>query len=243
MIKYLQTLIWLTIFLTGCTGYNIEREGVYYKDWNEARGSAQTLLKDADPETFEILNNDDYGKDENLVFYQGTIIKGADPATFEFIDDLYAKDKFRAYYAGDSIESSSSKGFRIIDSYYSADDVDIFYTTKPLQVCKTKDFKIFDNKDKMNQSQRWETDGCYYYYMNFKIPSDDYKNVYLFKESAGFAKDKRWVYMGDRKINYNDDGKKIIDTVDVETFTVTNYIECRDKFGCINAFHGREKCK
>ena len=78
--------------------------------------------------------------------------------------------------------------------------------------------------------------------MNFKIPSDDYKNLFLFKGSAGIAKDKKWVYMMDRKINFDEEGNKILDTVDAATFTVTNYLECKDKYGCINVYHGREDC-
>jgi hypothetical protein len=242
----MKRLYYISIFIlsiaTGCTGYVVENDGVYYKDWNEARGSGKRLLKDLDPQTFEVLENDDYGKDKRFVYYQGNPINGADPITFKFVGDLYAIDKYRAYYAGDSIQSSSSNGFKIIDSYYSSDYKDIYYTTKPLHVCTPRDFKIFPNTNNESEYQRWATDGCYYYFMNFKIPSEDYKNVFLFKESAGFAKDKKWVYMMDRKINFDEEGNKILDTVDIATFTVTNYINCKDKFGCINPYHGREEC-
>ncbi|MEZ4804716.1 MAG: DKNYY domain-containing protein [Bacteroidia bacterium] len=242
MIKYSHIALVILFILTGCSGYVVEDEGVYYKDWNEARGSSKRLLKDLDPKTFEVLDDDDYGKDFKFVYYHGNPIIGADPKTFKVVGDQYAIDKNRAYYAGLAIETSSSKGFKIIDSYYSCDNKDYYYTTKPLHVCSTKDFKIFPNPNNESEYQRWATDGCYYYYMNFKIPSDDYKNVTLFKGSHGFAKDKSWVYCMDRKINFDAEGNKIIDTVDVATFTVTNYLDCRDKFGCINPYHGREDC-
>ena len=235
--------ILLALALTSCTGYVIEDNKVFYKSANEARGIVKRYLKSADASTFKILNNSEYAKDKSFVFYHGNLIGGADPETFEFIGDLYAKDKNRAYYSGDSIESSSSFGFRIIDSYYSADNKNIFYTTKPLNVCSVTQFKIFENSRNEAEYQRWATDGCFYYFMNFKIPSDDYKNVTYFKGSAGIAKDKRWVYMMDRIINFNDSGVKIIDTVDVATFTVSNYMDCRDKFGCINVYHGRGECE
>ncbi len=234
--------IFILLTLSGCTGYTIENDGIFYTEVNEAQGSVKRHLKEADFKTFAVLENEDYGKDKKLVFYKGNRIKGADPATFSFIADLYAKDKYRAYYAGDSIELSTSSGFRIIDSYYSADDKDIFYTTKPLHVCNAKNFKIFENKEKQNLYERWATDGCYYYFTNFKIPSENYKDVQILKESAGFAKDKNYVYMLNRKLNFNEEGEKIIDTIDAATFTVTNYLDCKDKFGCINPYLGREEC-
>lgn len=236
-------IILISIIFGACNGYLVENGKVYYKSSNEAQGIVKRHLKNADASTFEILQNDDYARDKNFVFYQGNRVEGADPSTFEYVADLYAKDKNRAYYAGDSIESSSSKGFKIIDSYYSADNTDVYYTTKPLKVCSVSNFKIFENDNNRSKYQRWSTDGCFYYFMNFKIPSNDYINVQYLKETAGFAKDKMWVYFLDRKINYNDSGKQIIDTVDVASFTVTDYIDCKDKYGCINVFHGREECR
>lgn len=234
--------IFFIVAIISCNKYEVQKDGVYYKNWNEARGSATTLLSGADPNTFEILSNEDYGKDKNVVYYQGVSIPGADAQSFEFITDLYSKDKHRAYYSGDSIEGSSSKGFRVIDSYYSSDYKDIFHTTNPLHVCNIKNFKIFENQNSENIYQRWSTDGCNYYFQHYKVPSSDYKNVSIFRESAGFAKDKQWVYLEGRKLNYNEEGILIIDTIDALSFMVTNYIDCKDTFGCINPYFGRKEC-
>lgn len=243
MIKQIQVLLFLgAIFLASCTGYNIERDGVYYKTFDEEQGSGKRLIKDADPENFVILEYE-FGKDNQHVFYQGEIIPGANPSSFNPLTRLYATDKYRAYYAGDSIESSTSNGFEIIDEYYSKDKVDVFYTTKSLNVCSIDNFHIYSNKMEEDIRERWSTDGCFYYFNNFKIPSSDYENIAFFMGSAGLAKDKRWVYYRDRKLNYNEHGEKIIDTVDVATFNVTNYLDCSDKFGCINIYHGRKSCK
>ena len=243
MINRLLTSILLgTIVLVSCTGYKVEKDGVYYKKFDEANGSNKGLIKLADPESFVILEYE-YGKDNKYVFYQANIIPGADPSSFKPITRLYASDKYRAYYSGDSIALSTAKDFTIIDDYYSKDKSNVFYTTKPLNVCSTDNFHIYANKIKEDELERWSTDGCFYYFKNFKVPSTDYRNVKYFQGSAGLSKDKQWVYYLDRKINYNDKGERIIDTVDVETFNVTNYLDCRDKFGCINVFHGRENCE
>ena len=87
---------------------------------------------------------------------------------------------------------------------------------------------------------RWSTDGCFYYYNNVKTPSNDYQNIIIFKGSSGIAKDRKYVYLEDRNIYFNKEGKKILDTIDLETFTVIDNIRCKDKFGCINPYHGRD---
>jgi hypothetical protein len=203
MIKRHNAFILLqAIVLASCTGYNIERDGVYYKRFDEASGPSKGLIEDADPESFVILEYE-YGKDKEHVFYQGRIIPGADPSSFKPLTRLYSNDKFRGYYCGDSIAFSTANGFVIIDDYYSKDKHDVFYTTKSLHVCSIDNFFIYPNKIEEDDLERWSTDGCFYYFKNFKVPSTDYNNIKFFMGSAGFAKDKQWVYYLDRKINYN----------------------------------------
>jgi hypothetical protein len=91
--------------------------------------------------------------------------------------------------------------------------------------------------------QCWTTDGKYYYYNNYKVPSDDYANLIIYEKSGGISKDRHWVYFLDHKLNYDIDGKKVVDTIDVGSFKVMGYIQCTDKWGCLNVFHGRQKCK
>lgn len=64
-------LMVLAFLLVGCTGYDVERDGVYYKSWNEASGSSKRLLREADPAIFQVLDDARYGKDERRVYYQG----------------------------------------------------------------------------------------------------------------------------------------------------------------------------
>lgn len=243
VMKRLRTLSLLgTIILVNCTGYTVEKDAVYYKRFDEANGPSQGLIQEADAESFVALEYE-YGKDNKHVFYQGKLVPGAEPSSFKPLTRLYAVDKFRGYYAGDSIAHSTANGFTIIDDYYSKDNTNVFYTIEPLDVCSVNDFHIYPNKIEEAITERWSTDGCFYYFKHFKVPSTDYKNVKFFLGSAGFAKDKQWVYYLNRRINYNEEGERIIDTVDVETFNVTGYLDCRDKFGCINVFKGREECE
>lgn len=233
-------IVFTFIFLTGCSlGYENDGQKVFYGQWNEGSGGNKIELN-ANPKTFHVLKFKTYAKDDKLAFYEGQVVQGADAATFEALDNLYARDKFRGYYAGEPVIQSQGPRFKIIDSYYSTDGLDIFYRTDPLGVCSVENFQTVYVQQEW---EKWTTDGCYYYFMNFKIPSEDYKNVVIFKKSFGLARDNKWVYFMDRKINFNDKGNRILDTVDVETFQVTDYLACKDKFGCINPYHGREDCR
>ncbi len=230
----------MVMSLLSCTHYEIKNDGVYYKSWNESQGKSSYLIPEADQNTFEVLSDKLYGKDKNFVFFEGHEIPGADPLTFKLLEEMYAVDKNRAFLAGDSIANSNSDGFELISDFYSKDKKDVYYGTKPLNVCSIKNFKLV-YKDEMSY-YTWSTDGCYYYVNNFKIPSKDYKNVKLFKESAGLAMDSKNVYHLGRNIIFNEKGERILDTIDIASFQVTDYISCNDKFGCINVYHGRDDC-
>ena len=238
--KNIFIITFLLILITGCVKYDVRNDGVYYIKWDEARGRSERLIKDADQKTFELLNNDDYGKDKTYVFFKGSKIDGADPKSFKHIKGGYATDKERAYYFRDSISSASPKGFKILDGYFSRDHKNVFYCTKPLNVKSMSNFKFLT---KNNLNKRWSTDGYFYWFNNYKIPSEDYENIVLLDNDAGFSKDSKNVYYLNRNIKFNDDGERILDTLDLKTFEITGFIKCRDKFGCINIFGGRKKCK
>ncbi|MGZ3765313.1 MAG: DKNYY domain-containing protein [Mucilaginibacter sp.] len=241
--RYLALIfIFIAMIFASCNHYDNEGDGVYYKSWNEGTGSSIRTLYGVNPKKFRVLKNDDYAKDDHLVFYKGDSVKGADAKTFQSLGDFYARDKFRGYYGKDSIKSSRGRTFKIIDSYYSTDGNDIFYDTIPLKVVSTKNFRyVFWTGE--SDYQRWTTDGKYYYYTSYKVPSDDYKNMVLYKNSGGISKDSKWAFYLNHKLNYNQNGKRIVDTIDVASFKVTGFIECHDKYGCISVEGGRENCE
>lgn len=193
-------------------------------------------------QTFVKIKSTDnlYGKDLYNVYFKNDIIPGADPQTFHHIKEGYAIDKNRAYYYKDSIANSSSKGFKIIDGYFSKDYRNVFHKNKSLDVCSVENF-AFVYQDEQSYLGRWSTDGCYYYYNSFKVPSNDYKNIELFKQSGGISKDtefiydkdKKYILPKDRKILLVDQAIVVKDTIDIKTFTVENRIH-KDKFGLID---------
>ncbi|MGJ8592419.1 MAG: DKNYY domain-containing protein [Aquaticitalea sp.] len=242
----MKKLFAIVIILTfcACSPKYDKRDGkVYYKCWSFGLGGwNESIVEKADHKSFSKIksNHNLYGKDKSNVYYQNRIIPGADPKTFKHVKDGYAIDKNRAYYFNDSIMNSSPKNFHIIDGYYSKDHQNVFYTDKALNVCAVKDFS-FVYKDEESFLGRWSTDGCCYYFNNYKVPSEDYKNIQLFKGGRGVSKDSKQVYLKDqiysvteeRKVYIRNKGFIVKDTIDIETFTVENHM-LMDKFGRIN---------
>ena len=225
------------LFCSCLTGYKKEGDAVYYKHWNEGIGKQKDKI-DANPKTFQVLKFKAYAKDDESVFYNGQKIMGADAKTFEALGNYYAKDKYFGWYGNSTIETSRGLTFKVINSYYSTDGHDYFYKTAPLKMSNPKEFKFVDGE---GTDECWTTDGKYYYYKNYKVPSDDYSNLKIYPKSGGISNDRHWAYFLDHKLNYDDDGKRIADTIDIATFKVTGFIECSDKFGSLNVYHGRDK--
>jgi hypothetical protein len=242
MKKLLAIVIIFSLF--SCSSeYEKRNDKVYFRVWSFGQGGwNDKVVENADLKSFSEIKSDEnlYGKDESNVYYENEIIPGADPNTFKHLKEGFAIDKNRAYYYNDSIANSSQKKFEIIDGYYSKDWKNVFYTDKSLNVCSVNDFS-FVYKDEESFLGRWSTDGCYYYFNNYKVPSNDYKNIELFKGSDGISKDSEFVFNKDQKyispyermVYTKEKGIIAKDTIDIKTFTVEQYI-CKDKFGRIN---------
>jgi len=229
----------LLLVITGCSsGYNNDGQTVYYNHWNEGNGQHHRQL-DADPKTFRILEFSSYAKDEKTVYYEGQEIIGADAASFVALGDCFGKDKHYGWYGKDTIKTSCGSSFTVINDHYSKDGFDVFYNTEPLHMTEPANFRFVAGE---GEYQSWTTDGNNYFFNNYKIPSDDYAHVTIYPKSSGLAKDLNRAYFLDHALNNDITGKRVVDTIDVASFEVTGYMECKDKYGCINVYHGREDC-
>src|SRR5699024_7578816 len=145
----------------------------------------------ADADTFEILDYESYAKDKKFVFYNSIKLKGTDAKTFVALDKYYGKNKNTVWYAEDPIKVSESDSFPINDAYYSRYANDVYWIINPLNVVNPDQFRFVYGKLKQ---QSWTTDGQYYYFMNHRVPSEDYENVVIYRNSGGIAKGDKWVY-------------------------------------------------
>ena len=80
----------------------------YYHYYYDDDDVSNYIIKGSDPNTFKILEINDYSKDKSNVYYKGEKIEGADSATFELTVSPYhrmnirheAKDKNHKYLLG-----------------------------------------------------------------------------------------------------------------------------------------------
>ncbi len=75
--------------------FQIKDDTVYYKtsNYKDLRHHEDFQKLDADANTFRILKDGSYAKDDRAVFYHEKAITGADAATFEAIGKMMGRDK------------------------------------------------------------------------------------------------------------------------------------------------------
>jgi len=226
------------LLFTACNNYHTRGDEVYYAYEEELTGRRTRLVEGADPQTFRELKGNSYGKDRRRAFFQGITIAGADAASFESLGDFYARDKYRGYYENTPVKTAAGRNFRVIATNYTTDGRDVFFRDEPLHVASVKNFR-FVYRSGEEEWDRWATDGVSYFCQDRKIPSDDYRHVVLYPNSGGIARDSRWAYYLNHKLNYDDQGRKVIDTIDIPSFRVLYRLGCRDKYGAFEAGLGR----
>ena len=205
LFKQLLYLLTISVSLSSChSGYEVKNGKVYYK-WIQGGNWTRenTLLKDADPETFETINNNihiNIGKDKNHVFEDAAIIEYADPKTFEQVKEYYWKDKNYVYLlqfgkTDCRIKNADPKSFKVIKDYnWSLDNKNVYYDFEKINDANPKTFNTLNEK--------WGKDNRYYYFQNKRIDSLDYETAEIviayFKDEpprpSDYIKDKKHVY-------------------------------------------------
>ena len=218
----ITTYFLLLLLLTGCSGYEVRDEQVYWTYWNEGTGNGERELN-ADHKTFKILEHNRYAKDEFRVFYQGSEVKGADAESFKSVWEFYGVDKSHAFYGEKLILNSIGSSFEVIDGNFSRDGKDYFFNEKPLNVCDYESFLIHDFNGEYSNWLSYD-DECAYFQKN-RIPLEDRGSFKIL--TGGYTKDKINVYYA----------WKIVEGADPESFEmIGNTFGGRDKHGCFNGF-------
>lgn len=210
------------LILTSCSvGYKNDGNEVTWHTWNEGNGHNSRKV-DADPETFEVLD-DDYGRDKTHAFYRGDIIKGADGQSFRVLEKGYAADASNVYDSGKLLKGADPASFKV-HSYELTEDKNDFYNNgKALNVRDKASFEILKYSSGENSS--WGKDKYNGYYLNgMVIPNIDYATFHPIDakspvQSGCYAADKyRVFFMG-----------KEIPGADPATFRVVDFYIGQDK--------------
>ncbi|MEO1449417.1 MAG: DKNYY domain-containing protein [Bacteroidota bacterium] len=123
----------LGMLTSACTPhYEQQEDGQWaWVSYDEAVGKRVTPVP-ADPESFEILSPETFGRDAAHVFYKSGIIEGADPESFTILPKGYARDKDQVFIHTIPIVDVDPETFEILKYPYSRDKNHIFCGTLPL---------------------------------------------------------------------------------------------------------------
>lgn len=98
--------------------------------------------------------NGQYAKDKNQVFYLKDVIDDADPVTFQVLNNQgYAKDKNHVYLDYQKVIYAHPKHFEVLAFPYSKDHQRAFCGTIPLEVKNLSLFKVTQKGHSMNYSK------------------------------------------------------------------------------------------
>jgi hypothetical protein len=176
-----------------------------------------------------------YYKRLDGIYYFTEKLEGVDTLSFEAVGENHGRDNNFGYLGNKKINSSDGSTFYSIDEIYSADKSHVFYLDSVLEGAVPSAFRVINFPIKA----RWSTDGKNYYYLHYRVPTNDSAGITILAETTGLCKDANWVYLRNKKLNYLNRETKVIDTIDAASFEMLNYELGRDKFGILSLSHGR----
>jgi hypothetical protein len=155
--KQIQSYTIIILFLiSSCnSGYDKQDGSWVWISYDEGAGKR---INEIDPhhfETFEVLDNEEYARDKNSVFYVGQIIKNADPKSFEVIGNGYSKDLNNVFLDAKTIVFANPTTFKQLEFPYSKDDAYVFCGTIPLELDKNEidEFVVTNENELMSTSK------------------------------------------------------------------------------------------
>ena len=200
---FIISVAFILLTFASCTvGYKNDGKEVTWHTWNESSGHNSRRV-DADPKTFEKLN-DDYGRDKKHAFYKGDIINDANGGSFRVLDKSYAVDKTQVYFSGKLIEKANPATFKVHSYYLTEDTCDFYWNGKALNVRDKSTFKILGRSD--SWETRWAKDKYNgYYFEGGVITGIDYATFHPIEakipiQSGDYAADKYKVFFRNQEI-------------------------------------------
>lgn len=140
--KYLYFLLIASILMSCQNGYENIEGNWYYVTFDEGAGKREDKLVVHSP-SFEVLENSNYAKDKNKVFFQGRIIRNADSKSFKVIKNSnYSKDKNNVYIFWYKIPFADPETFTIYGFPYSKDKNRVFCGNISINLNEVESFEL-----------------------------------------------------------------------------------------------------
>lgn len=176
---------------------------------------------DADPGTFEILEDIRYAKDKYHVFRRWEVIQGADPATFELLPTTdYSKDKSHVFLETHQVHGADPSSFTLINYRFGRDAKRVYCGTVPMAVENIANFEIVVENTSIGAtadrdyflskygeefahvevspehpvytSDAWSRDGKHYYYGPARVVDADYESFQIVDWISAFDKNRKY---------------------------------------------------
>lgn len=160
------------------SGYNKQDKKWVWISYDEAVGKRVSEIDQHDFETFKILNNEKYATDKNSVFYVGQIIKNADPESFEVLNNGYSKDINNIFLDATTVIFADSKTFEQLEFPYSKDKNSVFCGTIPLEINRDEVTNfVVTNENELMSNMRTTASLSHFIEMNPKYKWLDTLNI------------------------------------------------------------------
>ena len=176
------------------------------------------IIKNADKDTFEVMENSDYSKDKNNVYYAGynvVQLQDVDKNSFAIGEENgFSYDKKNVYYAGRKLNDISSAGFKVT-RLVNRPNLPVNFLNDNKNIYKL--IAVFDEETGELKSVKTAV---------VKNPKVDSKTFETFSYSGNYFRDKNNVYYENEL--YKMDLKKIAGA-DRNSFEVLNDEFSRDK--------------
>ena len=176
------------------------------------------IIKNADKDTFEVMENSDYSKDRNNVYYAGynvVQLQDVDKNSFTIGEENgFSYDKKNVYYAGRKLNDISSAGFKVT-RLVNRPNLPVNFLNDNKNIYKL--IAVFDEETGELKSVKTAV---------VKNPKVDSKTFETFSYSGNYFRDKNNVYYENEL--YKMDLKKIAGA-DRNSFEVLNDEFSRDK--------------
>ncbi len=206
------------------TGYQ-KIDGQWY--WVVQRGLLPDLSKtllDVDHESFEVLNQHGYAKDNAQVFFNNSPVVGANAASFKLLTnherEVFAVDENQAYVVGLPINGSDPNTFEVVNLNYSRDSTQVFCGTFKIEGVDPDNFEVLKVND------LWVT--IHYQPTIAEIYGEQFATGIPALDCSGWGRDKQYYYYGPTRL----------EDADYDTFELIDEFTAKDKRG---VFNGRNR--
>jgi len=180
------------LYMSGGTAYFKDKNNVYLGF--SGKGTMVEKIKNADPETFEVLDSC-YAKDKNNVYCTSQIVMNADPNSFELLDYDYAKDANSVFQGLAVYKEVDPETFQIMNYYYVKDKDNVFYQDH-------HDYKMIDGADPVSfnvMNSNFAKDDMNVYFKGELLEGADVQ-TFVASDNGWDAEDVNFKYNGTERI-------------------------------------------